>query len=131
MGDHPNAEALRKGYEAFAAGDMETVASVLADDIVWHQSGKSPLSGDFAGKDAVFGDYIARVAEVNAGTFGQEIHDLLANDEHVVVLVDEWWQQPHPFRGKGVHVWHMKDGIATEAWFTDQDQAAFDAALTP
>ena len=33
--------------------------------------------------------------------------------------------------GKGVHVWHVKDGIATEAWFMDQNQAAFDAALTP
>jgi hypothetical protein len=25
----------------------------------------------------------------------------------------------------------VKDGIATEAWFMSQDQAAFDAALTP
>ncbi len=130
MSDHPNAEALRKGYAAFAAGDMETVASLFADDIVWHQSGNSPLSGDFAGKDAVFGTF-ARLAELTAGTFGQQIHDLLANDEHAVVMVESWWEQPHPFRAKSVHVWHAKDGIATEAWLMDQDQAAVDAALTP
>ena len=130
MGDHPNAEALRKGYEAFGAGDMETVASLFADDIGWHQSGNNPLSGDFAGKDAVF-ETLARLAELTGGTFGQEIHDLLANDEHAVVMVEAWWKQPHAFRGKGVHVWHVKNGIATEAWFMDQDQAAFDAALTP
>jgi ketosteroid isomerase-like protein len=130
MVDHPNAEALRKGYEAFAAGDMETVASLFADDIATHQSGNSSLSGDFAGKDAVFGSF-ARLAELTGGTFGQEIHDLLANDEHAVVMVESWWEQPHPFRGKSVHVWHVENGIATEAWFMDQDQAAADAALTP
>ena len=131
MGEHPNAEALQKGYEAFAAGDMEALAALLADDIVWHQSGNSPLSGDFAGKDAIFGDYLPRLAEINAGTYGQAVHDLLANDEHAVVMVESWWEQPHPFKGKGVHVWHMKDGIATEAWFMDLDQAAADASLTP
>jgi uncharacterized protein len=130
MGDHPNAEAVRKGYAAFAAGDMETVAALLADDIAWHESGNSPISGDFAGRDAVFGN-LARLAEVTGGTFGQEIHDLLANDEHAVVLIEQWWEQPHPFRGKGVHVWHVKDGIATEVWLTGQDQAGADAALTP
>ena len=130
MGDHPNAEALRKGYEAFAVGDMETVGSLFADDIAWHQPGSNPLSGDFAGKDAVFGT-LAQLAELTAGTFGQEIHDMLANDEHVVVMVEQRFEQPHPYRGKGVHVWHVKDGIATEAWFMDQNQAAFDAALTP
>ena len=45
-------------------------------------------------------------------------------------MVEQWWEQPHPFRGKSVHVWHVKDGIATEAWLMDQDQAAADAALT-
>jgi ketosteroid isomerase-like protein len=130
MGDHPNAEALRKGYAAFAAGDMATVSSLFADGITWHQAGSGPLSGDSVGKDAVFGVF-AKLAELTAGTFRQQIHDLLANDEHAVVMVEQWWEQPHPFRGKSVHVWHMKDGIANEAWLSDQDQTAADAALTP
>ncbi|MGZ5297614.1 MAG: nuclear transport factor 2 family protein [Actinomycetota bacterium] len=130
MGDNPNAEALRKGYAAFAAGDMATVSSLFADGIAWHQAGNGPLSGDSVGKDAVFGVF-AKLTELTAGTFRQQIHDLLADDEHAVVLVEQWWEQPHPFRGKSVHVWHMKDGIANEAWLTDQEQAAADAALTP
>ena len=109
MGDHPNAEALRKGYGAFAAGDMETVAALFADEIAWHQAGSSPLSGDVAGKDAVFGIF-GQLVELTGGTFGQEIHDLLANDEHAVAMVEQWWEQPHPFRGRGVHVWHMRSG---------------------
>ena len=103
MGDHPNAVALRKGYAAFAAGDMETVASLFADDIAWHQAGSSPLSGDLAGKDAVFGTF-AQLIQLTKGTFGQEIHDLLANDDHAVTMVEQWWEHPHPFRGNSVHV---------------------------
>ena len=109
---------------------METVSSLFADDIAWHQAGNGPLSGDLAGKEAVFGTF-AELIELTKGTFGQEIHDLLANDEHAVTMVEQWWEQPHPFRGRSVHVWHMTDGIATEAWLMDQDQPAADAALTP
>jgi uncharacterized protein len=83
MGDHPNAEALRIGIRGVAAGDMETVGSLFADDIAWHQSGNSPLAGDLAGKEAVFGN-LAQLAELTGGTFGQEVHDLLANDEHAI-----------------------------------------------
>ena len=31
---HPNEELLRRGYEAFAAGDMDTVLSIFHPDIV-------------------------------------------------------------------------------------------------
>ena len=130
MGDHPNAVALRTGYAAFAAGDMDTVSSLFADDIAWHQAGNGPLAGDLAGKDAVFGTF-AQLVQLTAGTFGQEIHDVVANDDHAVAMVEQWWEQPHPYRGKSVHVWHMTDGIAHAAWLLDQDQPTADAALTP
>lgn len=42
-----------------------------------------------------------------------------------------WFEQPHPYRGGSFHVWHVKDGKATETWLADLDQAAADAALTP
>jgi uncharacterized protein len=130
MADHPNAVALRAGYEAFAKGDLETVGALFADDIAWHQSGTSPLAGDRAGKDAVFALF-GRLGELTAGTFANQIHDVLADDEHAVVLVEQSWEQPHPYRGNAVHVWHMTNGIGTEAWIMSQDQAASDAALTP
>jgi ketosteroid isomerase-like protein len=130
MSDHPNAEALKKGYAAFATGDMGTVTALFADDIAWHQAGTSPIAGDFSGKDAVLGTF-ARLFEVTGGTFKQEIHDVIANDDHVVVLAESSWERPHPYRGRAVHVWHVKDGIAQEAWLTGENQAAADAALTP
>jgi ketosteroid isomerase-like protein len=33
---HPNEDLLRRGYQAFSTGDMDTVLSLMADDIAWH-----------------------------------------------------------------------------------------------
>ena len=131
MTEHRNAEALRTAYDAFMKGDMATVANLLADDIAWHQAGNNPLSGDYPNKDAVFGVVFTRLADLTAGTFKNEIHDILANDTHAIVLLKQTWEKPHPFQGNAVHVFHMDDGTATEAWISFQDQAAADAALTP
>ena len=130
MADHPNAALIRAGYEAFAAGDMSKVGELFSPDIVWHSPGSNPISGDRVGSEAVFANF-GRLFELTAGTFGQEIHDVVANDDHVVVLVTQWWEQPHPYRGGSAHIWHVKDGKATEVWLADLDQVAGDAALTP
>ena len=54
---HPNADLVRKGFEAFAAGDMATLDAIMSDDVVWHASGAGVLAGDFVGKQAVFGSF--------------------------------------------------------------------------
>src|SRR5439155_12616958 len=83
---HPNEDLARKGYAAFSGGDMATLNDLFADDIVWHVGGRTPIAGDYAGKDAVFG-FFAKTMEMTGGTFRLDLHDLLANDEHVVALV--------------------------------------------
>ncbi len=130
MAEHPNVELMRRGYAAFAAGDMDTVGSLMADDIVWHSPGNNPLSGEFKGKDQVFADF-AKLLELTGGTFGQEVHDVVANDQHAVVLVDSKWDKPKPFRVRNVHIWHVSGGKVTEFWAYSEDQPGEDAALTP
>jgi uncharacterized protein len=125
---HPNGEMIRRGYEAFAKGDMDTIAELFTDDIVWHGEGTSVLSGDFVGKAAVFGTF-GKLQEVTEGTFRQEIHAILADDEHVVVLTDYSHQKPKSYSGHQVFVWHVRDGKATECWAIPVDQEAASAAL--
>ncbi|MEI6361306.1 MAG: nuclear transport factor 2 family protein [Actinomycetes bacterium] len=126
---HANAELIRKGFEAFNAGDMATIAELLAPDIAWHTSGENVLSGDFHGQDEVFA-YFGKLLEVTEGTFYQRVHTILGDDEHVVVLTDSGWQKPKPFDGHDVFVWHMKDGRATECWAVQTDQAGANASLS-
>ncbi len=125
---HPNAELIQSGYEAFAKGDMDTIAGLFSDDIAWHAPGTSVLSGDFRGRDEVFGLF-AKLLHVTEGTFHQEIHAILADDDHVVVMTDASFDKPRHFSGHAVFVWHVRDGKAVECWAIQADQAANAAAL--
>src|SRR5205823_1359716 len=77
---HPNEDLVRRGYEAFATGDMATLNELFADDVVWHAPGHNELAGTFRGKDEVFAN-LQKNMELTGGTFKLEIHDLLADDE--------------------------------------------------
>lgn len=126
MADHPNLERAQAGYEAFANGDMETLNDIIDDDIVWHAGGNNILTGDYEGKEAVFG-FFGRLAQETGGSFSNDIHDMLANDDHGVALV----QQKATRNGvsldqRAVHVFHMRDGRLTEFWAFPEDQAALD-----
>ena len=125
---HPNAELIQSGFEAFAKGDMDTIAGLFSDDIAWHAPGTSALSGDFHGRDEVFA-FFGKLAQITEGTFHQEIHAILADDDHVVVMTDSGFDKPRHFSGRTVFVWHVRDGKAVECWAIQEDQAANAAAL--
>ncbi len=54
MSEHPDIDRHRKGHAAFRSGDMEYLNELFAEDTVWHWSGRSQISGDHVGRDAVF-----------------------------------------------------------------------------
>jgi ketosteroid isomerase-like protein len=85
MADHPNVERLRRGYEAYAKGDLAALRDMFADTITFHFLGHTQLSGAYHGLSEVLG-YFERVEEVG-GAFRFEVHDLLADDEHGVALL--------------------------------------------
>ncbi len=126
MDEHPNIALLRGGYAAFNSGDMETLDGLFADDIAWHTAGRSPLSGDKAGKEEVFA-FFGNLMELSSGTFRVEVHDILANDEHCVVLTHETASRDgRMLDAHDVHTFHMSEGKVTEFWDSPVDQYAFD-----
>jgi uncharacterized protein len=123
---HPNADLVRKGFEAFAEGDMATLDQIIADDAKWHAVGRTPLSGDFEGKEAIFGSFARVVQETDS--IKQDIHAILADDEHAVALVNGTITRGGTtYAGQQVFVFHVRDGKATEVWVTQQDPYAADA----
>ena len=82
MPDHPNAVLARKIDEAFSRGDMQALDGYIADDVIWHEIGRAePRRGKVALREssgAAMGDY-----QITA-----RMHDVVANDDHTVVLVD-------------------------------------------
>jgi ketosteroid isomerase-like protein len=123
---HANLQLVQRGYEAFGRGDIPALLEVLAGDIAWHVSGRSAVSGDYKGHEEVVGLF-TRLMERSGGTFNLEIHDFTASDDHVVVLTRESAQRgAASVKDDTVHIWHVKDGKATEFWTTSFDQYASD-----
>jgi uncharacterized protein len=126
MADHPNLDLMRRGYAAYASGDLETISQLLADDVVWHVSGRSPLSGDYTGKEQVFG-FFGTLQELSGGTSRVEVHDLLADDDHGVAIVTQSAsREGRTYEGRVTHVLHLRDGKVTEFWDAYVDQYASD-----
>lgn len=127
---HPNEELLKRGYEAFGKGDLDTLRELFAPDIVWHAAGTSELAGDYKGIDEVLA-FFGQLAQKSEGTFKVETHDLLANDEHGVGLsVESATIGGNSHSAPGVEVFHFKDGKITEAWTVSFDQASFDKVFS-
>ena len=125
MTEHPNIDRARRGYAAFGSGDLATLSELIADDAVWHAQGVGPLSGDYHGRDQVFG-FFGRLAEETGGTFRLDVHDILANDEHTAVLATLTASR----NGKSIEVpvvnvsHNDRDGKITEFWTSTTDPQA-------
>lgn len=122
MAEHPNVERLRKGYAAYSTGDMAVLTELFAEDTLWHIAGRSPVSGDYKGRDAVFG-FFGKLMELSGGTSKVEVHDLLANDDHAVAIVTgTGTRNGKTLNSPDVHVFHMRDGQVAEFWDSPLDQ---------
>jgi len=82
MSTSQNIETAKKGYAAFAAGDLETAMSDLDDNVEWVVLGNSTVSGTYRGKAEVT-ELFAKVAEQSFTTTPSRF---LADDDVVVVL---------------------------------------------
>lgn len=123
---HLNEDLVRRGFDAFSKGDVDTLRELFDHDAVWHAPGRSPLAGDYRGVDAILG-FFARTMELTGGTFRVEFHDVLANDEHAVALyVARGEREGRTLEDKSVLVSHVRNGKFVETWAHSEDQYAED-----
>lgn len=120
-----NIDMARKGYAAFNEADMETAMSTISDAIVWHGGPRGPIAGDYKGKAAVL-ELFMKFGQLTEGTYKAEIHDILANDEHTIVIgVSRATRKGKAWEDKFVDVIHADaEGKAKEFWRFQEDQVA-------
>jgi ketosteroid isomerase-like protein len=111
---HSNAALIRETYDAFAGGDIPKVLHILADDVTWHVPGRSPLSGDYKGKEGVL-EFFSRCQQLSGGTLRVAADEVLAQGDRVVVLgTVSAERHGQSWSSSEIHVWRMVDGRATE-----------------
>ena len=70
-----NEDTVRRGYEAFGRGDMDTLRSIMTPDVVQSVPGKSQVSGDHKGVDSVLG-YYGTLFELTGGTLKADLQSV-------------------------------------------------------
>ena len=126
MGADENAAIVRRGYEAFNAGDMKTLTELFDESAVWHTPGRSSLAGDYEGREAAFA-YFGRLGQETGGTFRAEPQHLLADEDRVVGI------HHNTAKRNGKHldvavclVFQLEDGRITEGTEHFRDLYAWD-----
>jgi ketosteroid isomerase-like protein len=121
--EHPNAALVRESISALQRGDSQWLSDHLADDVVWHVGGNSKAAGEYRGKETVI-----RMTP-SGGSNRIETHDVLANDDHAVVLGNAHLEAPDgdSVDYRFVNVFHISDGKVTEAWGMAENDAELDA----
>jgi len=66
---------VRRGYEAFNTGDVATLSTLLAKDVVHSVPGRNQLAGDHKGLDAVLAMY-GQIGELTGGTAHASLIDV-------------------------------------------------------
>lgn len=122
-------ELVRRGYEAFIAGDMEWMNDHLHDNIVWHVPGHNVLSGDHRDREHVLALF-AKSVQIALPEF--DIHDIVGSEDHVVAILTVRWRRHDngaTFEDRYVQVFHVDNGRAIEVWTLAEDPNGFDQFL--
>jgi ketosteroid isomerase-like protein len=109
--EHPNAALYRRMVQACQDGDIAGVRQALSPDLRWYEAG----SPEVLGRDAV----VARLAAPGQGLDGRiDLHDVLADDDHVVAMIRVALCRPDGTEVDypAVEVAHLVDGQITERW---------------
>ncbi len=128
---HPNERLLRFEYESRARRDLAAVASTLHHDVVWHVPGRNAIAGIYRGKEAVL-EYVALRQELSKGTFDIVLHDVLANDEHGIVIASgNATRNGTPWQWRAHGLYRFRDGkIARGRQYFTRDEALEAARLS-
>ena len=126
MEPHQNVAIMKRAYEAFNTGDMNTLTELM-DETVWHLPGRSSMAGDYKGSGATLA-YFGHLAQETGGTFRADLQHMAADGDNRVVGI-----QRSTAERNGKHldvsnciVFELKDGKVTDGREHFEDLYAWD-----
>ncbi|WP_247828836.1 nuclear transport factor 2 family protein [Arthrobacter antioxidans] len=125
MGAAEDGEVVRRGYEAFIAGDLATLGELFADDAVWSVPGTGVLSGMKRGRDAVLA-YFGELGSRSRGSLRVTVQDIVGGEKHTVGIHHSHADiDGRTYDQVTVVVFALRDGKVIEAkeFFEDQTKS--------
>ncbi len=126
MEPHQNVAIMKRAYEAFNTGDMNTLTELM-DETVWHLPGRSSMAGDYQRTGATLA-YFGKLAQETDGSFRAELQHMAADGDNRVVGIQ---RSTADRNGKHLDVancivFELKDGKVTDGREHFEDLYAWD-----
>jgi uncharacterized protein len=128
---HPLEAIIREAYAAFGRGDLDGYLRPCTESFIFNVPGQGAIAGTYRGKTGLY-ELARKAMEATGGSFREEVEDVLANDQHAVVLARHSFTREGEWRDyRTAHVYQVRDSRLAECWEYPRDQAAFDDAWGP
>ena len=105
---------MRRGYEAFAKGDIATLKTLFAPNAIWHSVETGVLPGNYRGAQAIL-EFFGRLAQETSGTVRAELQTIAASGDNVFALHRNTGKRNgKTMDTKSVLVFKLDKGVVTE-----------------
>lgn len=116
---------IREAYAAFGRGDVDGYLQRCSEDFTFNVPGKGGISGRYVGKQGIH-ELARKAMEITQGTFQEEVEDVLANDDHAVVLArHRFTRSGNVMDYKTAHVYEIHEGKLSRCYEQPRDSASF------
>jgi len=107
---HPLESTIREAYAAFGRSDVNGYIQPCTEDFSFNIPGHGAIAGSWRGKDGL-NELAGKAIEVTAGSFQEDVEDVLVTDRHAVVLARRRFIRDGQSREyKTAHVYQIRDG---------------------
>jgi ketosteroid isomerase-like protein len=125
--EHPDAIAYRRTADAFRAGDLDLVRTLVAPEVVWHVPGDHHMAGRIDGRDALLA-WLARLGTIG---FWLVEHDVFASDQHVCAISTMGARRAGvDVETRVISIFRYHEGQQVERWLYPDDTNAWRAIFT-
>lgn len=117
-------QVINTYFQSLANGDLQTLGSLLAEDIVWHQPGNGSLSKTYEGKNAVFALF-GKFMQISEGTFKiNNVSSVMQNGNLVsaTLTFSASKQNGEAISMTGVDLMKVENGLIKEVYLFSGDQ---------
>lgn len=125
MNDETTGQLARAAWQAVSNADRSALRRLIADDVVWHASGRGARAGSYRGREAIL-EYLAQIGN-DADEFESELDDILVGQERTAILFRVSGQRGARLLEIGfVLLMRFEDNQIAEIWAVPRDQYAVD-----